>query len=266
MTPHSLRIGIAGITGRMGQGLVCSAREAGFIVTGGTCRQSGTKITGADPLMNNLRLVRNLSDLLADVDVIIDFTNVSTVVSHAETLAEAGVPWVLGTTGLTADDQRAVNAAADHIAVVQAANFSAGVTLVLRLAREMGAVLSGDRYDAEIVEMHHRQKVDAPSGTALAIGEAVAEGRGTSLAAVRVPAREGQCGVRQAGTIGFAALRGGQIVGEHKLIFTSATEQIELGHRAFDRRVFADGAVQAAKWVVFQAPGLYSMENVLGLA
>ncbi|NHO32302.1 4-hydroxy-tetrahydrodipicolinate reductase [Acetobacter fallax] len=265
MTPHPLRVGITGIAGRMGRRLAQSSVESGFVVVAGTSRQIDDEALASDPLPDGFRLVNDISELVGDVDVVIDFTHASTVIPHAAVLADAGVPWVLGTTGLTASDQRAVDAAAMRIPVVQAANFSTGVTLVMRIAREMGAVLSAEQYDAEIVEMHHRQKVDAPSGTALAIGEAVAEGRQTTLAAVREPAREGQCGPRKTGAIGFAALRGGQIVGEHTLLFTSATEQIELGHRAFDRRVFADGAVRAAGWVSGQHPGHYSMDDVLGL-
>ncbi|NHN85968.1 4-hydroxy-tetrahydrodipicolinate reductase [Acetobacter musti] len=265
MMSRPLRIGIAGITGRMGHGLVASSLDAGFTVAAGTVRHSSDeKIT--DPRTGGIKISQNLQDIVACVDVVIDFTHVSAVISHARILADADVPWVLGTTGLTLPEQNAVDVAALRIPVVQAANFSAGVTLITRLAREMGAVLSADKYDAEIVEMHHRQKVDAPSGTALAIGEAVAEGRGTTLSAVREPLREGLCGPRKTGAIGFASMRGGQIVGEHTLFFTSGTEQIELGHRAFDRRVFADGAVQAANWVVDRRPRLYSMDDVLGLA
>lgn len=267
MTSTPLRIGIVGISGRMGQGLVRSAIESGCIVAGGTCRTPPMDAAARARLTNNgaIVLCDGLGELAKISDVVIDFTHVTTVQSHAELLADAGVPWVLGTTGLTEADQTAVDAAALRIPVVQAANFSTGVTVLLRLAREMGAVLPAERFDAEIVEMHHRQKVDAPSGTALAIGEAVAEGRGTRLADVRAPVREGLCGPRKTGEIGFAALRGGQIVGEHELLFTSGTEQITIGHRAFDRRVFADGAVQAAQWLAGREPGHYDMEDVLGM-
>lgn len=265
MASQPLRIGIAGVTGRMGLGLVRSAREAGCAVVAGTARGGLPEDPATRLLLEGIDISSALETMVPKIDVVIDFTHGTTVTRHAGVLAAAGVPWVLGTTGLSAADQAAVEEASMRISVVQAANFSAGVTLVLRLAREMGMALPADRFDAEIVEMHHRQKVDAPSGTALAIGEAVAQGRGTTLAAVREPAREGQCGPRETGAIGFAALRGGQIVGEHTLLFTSATEQIALSHRAFDRRVFADGAVQAACWVHGKPPGLYSMEHVLGL-
>jgi 4-hydroxy-tetrahydrodipicolinate reductase len=150
--------------------------------------------------------------------------------------------------------------------VVYASNFSAGVNLVLALAERMGATLPAETYDAEIIEMHHRQKVDAPSGTAVAMGRAVAKGRGMQLDDVMESGRHGHTGARKTGAIGFAALRGGQVVGEHSLIFASATEHIVLTHRAFDRRTFATGAVRAAHWVVSQPPRLYTMMDVLGMA
>ena len=155
--------------------------------------------------------------------------------------------------------------AAKHIPVVYASNFSAGVNLVLALAERMGATLPADAYDAEIVEMHHRQKVDAPSGTAIGMGRAVAKGRGVALGDVMESGRHGHTGARKTGAIGFAALRGGQVVGEHTLIFAAGTEHIALTHRAFDRRAFATGAVRAALWVAGRKPGLYSMMDVLGM-
>jgi 4-hydroxy-tetrahydrodipicolinate reductase len=155
--------------------------------------------------------------------------------------------------------------AARGIPVVYASNFSAGVNLVLALAERMGAALPADAYDAEIVEMHHRQKVDAPSGTAIGIGRAVAKGRGVSLSDLMESGRHGHTGARKTGSIGFAALRGGQVVGEHTLIFAAGTEHIALTHRAFDRRAFASGAVRAALWVTGKPAGLYSMMDVLGM-
>ena len=152
-----------------------------------------------------------------------------------------------------------------HIPVVWAANFSPGVTLILTLAERLARALPADDYDAEILEMHHRQKLDAPSGTALALGHAVAQGRGISLAASAIRARDGQTGSRPPGAIGFAALRGGQVVGEHTLLFAGETEHIAITHKALDRRVFARGAVRAALWTQGQKPGLYTMADVLGL-
>ena len=254
------RVGIAGIFGRVGQLLVDETRSSHLVLSGGIGRPGAGHPSQAD-----LPLFDDIAALAAASDVVIDFTHASAAATHARSLAAAGVAWVLGTTGLSADAQAAVEQAAIRIPIVQAANFSPGVALVLGLARRMAEALPGDVYDAEILEMHHRQKVDAPSGTALALGQAVAAGRGGSLDEMRAPVRDGHNGARHPGNIGFAALRGGQIVGEHTLLFTSGSEQIGLTHRAFDRRVFAAGAVRAAHWIVGRPAGLYDMQDVLGL-
>ena len=244
----SIRIGIAGISGRMGRLLAEEVTSAGCPLSGGT--RSGETVDA----------------IAAASDVVIDFTRASAVQPHAEALAAAGTAWVLGTSGLSAADEAAVAAAASRIPVVYAANFSAGVTLVLDLAERMAAALPAADYDAEIVEMHHRQKVDAPSGTAIALGRAVAAGRGVDLSSVMQSGRDGHTGPRAPGSIGFAALRGGQVVGEHSLLFAGSDEQIILTHKAFDRRTFASGAVRAALWVAGRPPGLYGMRDVLGLS
>jgi 4-hydroxy-tetrahydrodipicolinate reductase len=244
----SIRVGIAGISGRMGQLLVEEVAAAGCSLSGGLRRgEAAATLAGAS-------------------DVVIDFTRASAVRDHAEALAAAGAAWVLGTSGLSAADEAAVSAAAARIPVVYAANFSAGVTLVLALAERMAASLPPARYDAEILEMHHGRKVDAPSGTAIALGRAVAAGRGVDLVTVMQSGRDGHTGPREAGTIGFASLRGGQVVGEHSLLFAGADEHIVLTHKAFDRRTFAAGAVRAAIWVAGRPPGLYGMRDVLGLS
>ncbi len=215
------------------------------------------EVTAAGPqLAGGIGRGGDIAALAGVSDVVIDF-------SHAATLA--GVGWVLGTTGGTEADAAAVAAAAEIIPVVAAANFSPGVNLLLALAERLGAALPADVYDAEILEMHHRQKVDAPSGTALALGRAVAAGRGVALEDVKVGGRDGHTGPRQDGEIGFASLRGGQIVGSHTVLFTAAAEQIAVTHHAFDRRVFAQGAVRAAIWLGGRSPGLYSMRDVLGI-
>lgn len=254
----SSRIGIAGISGRMGQMLVEEVEAAGAILAGGTRRRFATE--------SPVPLFPDVAALAAASDVVIDFTRAGTAESHAAALAAAGTPWVLGTSGLSAEEEAAVAQAASRIPVVYAANFSAGVTLVLALAEQMGAALPATQYDAEIVEMHHRQKVDAPSGTAIALGRAVALGRKVDLNDVMQSGRDGHTGPRPEGAIGFAALRGGQVVGEHSLLFAGSDEQIILSHRAFDRRTFATGAVRAALWLRGQPPGLYNMRHVLGLA
>jgi 4-hydroxy-tetrahydrodipicolinate reductase len=242
-----MRIGIAGITGRMGKLLVEEVAAAGATLAGGISRSG------------------DIAELAAAADVVIDFTNAAAARAHAAATAAARKPWILGTSGLSAEEEAAVEAAAGVVPVVYAANFAAGVNLVMALAERMAAALPAEAYDAEIVEMHHRQKVDAPSGTAIGIGRAVARGRGTTLDAVIDSGRHGHTGPRKTGAIGFAALRGGQVVGEHTLIFAAGAEHIALTHRAFDRRAYATGAVRAALWTAGRPPGLYSMMDVLGM-
>ncbi len=256
-----MRIGVAGLGGRMGLLLAAEIASAGQAVAGGTLRPGSSR-----PPPPDIAILPDLAALAARSDVVIDFTHASTVQPHAAALAQAGVAWVLGTSGLSADDEAAVARAAARIPVVYAANFAPGVNLVLALAEQIAAALPAEAYDAEIVEMHHRQKVDAPSGTAIGLGRAVAQGRGVRLEDVMVSGRDGHTGPRPAGAIGFAALRGGQVVGEHTLLFAAGAEQIALTHRAFDRRAFAAGAVRAAGWVAGRAPGLYSMSDVLGMS
>ncbi len=244
----TLRIGIAGITGRMGQLLSEEAAASGALVAGGIGRSGDAEA------------------LFAASDVVIDFTNALTAERHAELAARSGKPLVLGSSGLSAAQEAAVAEAARTVPVVYAANFAPGVTLLFALAERMAAALPPEQYDAEIVEMHHRQKVDAPSGTAIALGRAVARGRGQTLEEVGMESgRNGHTAPRGTGPIGFAALRGGQVVGEHTLLFAAGSEHIALTHRSFDRRVYATGAVRAAHWAVGQPPALYDMKHVLGM-
>ena len=245
----TIRIGIAGITGRMGRLLTEEVEAAGAVLSGGTSR--------GNP---------DLAALAAASDVVIDFTNAATAQASASIMAASGKAWILGSSGLSTADEAAVERTAAAVPVVYASNFSAGVNLVLALAERMGAALPAESYDAEIVEMHHRQKVDAPSGTAIGMGRAVAKGRGVKLDEVMESGRHGHAGARKTGAIGFAALRGGQVVGEHSLVFAAGSEHIVLTHRAFDRRTFATGAVRAALWAVSQPARLYSMMDVLGMA
>lgn len=256
----AIRIGVAGMTGRMGLLLVEEVRAAGAELSGGIGREGSTR-----PPPAGTSLLVGIEPLADAADVVVDFTNAATAQPYAAAMAQSGKAWVLGTSGLSEADEAAVAEAAHRIPVVYAANFSAGVNLVLALAEKMGAALPADGYDAEIMEMHHRQKVDAPSGTAIGMGRAVAKGRGVALSDVMESGRHGHSGARKTGAIGFAALRGGQVVGEHTLVFAAATEHIALTHRAFDRRAFATGAVRAALWVAGRPPGLYSMMDVLGM-
>lgn len=256
-----MRIGIAGIAGRMGRLLAEEVAAAGAILAGGTGRPGSAKSPPA-----GAALLPDAAALFAAADVVIDFTHAEEAVPHARAAVAAGTPLVLGSSGLSAAQERAVAEAAGRVPIVYAANFSPGVNIVLAIAERMAAALPPAQYDAEIVEMHHRQKVDAPSGTAIALGRAVAAGRGTTLDAAGIESgRDGHTGARATGAIGFAALRGGQVVGEHTLLFAGATEHIALTHRSFDRRAYATGAVRAALWLRGRAPGLYGMRDVLGM-
>jgi 4-hydroxy-tetrahydrodipicolinate reductase len=202
--------------------------------------------------------------LFAEADAVIDFTTPQATRRHAELAAQAEVVYVIGTTGLAAEDQAVIDQAAIQTVVIQAANMSLGVNLLQLITEQVARALDPD-YDIEIVEMHHRHKVDAPSGTALMLGRAAAEGRGVDLDGVARKAREGQVGARPRGEIGFATLRGGDVPGEHTVIFATEGERIELTHKAGSREIFARGALKAALWGRGRSAGLYTMRDVLGL-
>ncbi|MCP4327517.1 MAG: 4-hydroxy-tetrahydrodipicolinate reductase [Alphaproteobacteria bacterium] len=264
------RIGIVGCAGRMGRMLAREVAAAADCVLAGGTETPGSAAVGKD--MAALAGLEPIGvvvgddpvDLFAAVDVVIDFTVPAATVRHAALAAQAPCALVIGTTGLDNAAQDKVAAAARHAPIVMAGNMSVGVNLLVDLVRQVAGVL-GPGYDIEVVEMHHRNKVDAPSGTALMLGRAAAEGRGADLEAVARMARQGQVGPRPEGEIGFATLRGGDVVGEHQVIFAGDGERVVLGHIASDRRLFAKGAVRAALWARGQAPGLYSMVDVLGL-
>jgi 4-hydroxy-tetrahydrodipicolinate reductase len=259
------RIGIAGIAGRMGRLLAEEVAAAGAVLAGGTLRPGSAK--APPPLPPGVATLPDAASLFAASEVVIDFTHGSAAAAHAALAARSGRPLVLGSSGLSAADEAVVAEAARHVPICYAANFAPGVNLVLAIAERMAAALPAGQYDAEVVEMHHRQKVDAPSGTAVALGRAVARGRGTTLEeAGKESGRDGHTGARRIGAIGFASLRGGQVVGEHTLLFAAASEHIALTHRSFDRRVYATGAVRAALWLIGRPAGLYDMRHVLGMA
>ena len=209
-------------------------------------------------------LTSDLLDLIRHADAVLDFTSPAGSVETAALAAQARIVHVLGTTGLKPDDDAKIKAAARHATIIRSGNFSVGVILLAALAKRAAETLD-DSFDVEILEMHHRMKVDAPSGTALLLGDAVAQGRGIDLASNSDRGRDGQTGARQRGHIGFASLRGGTVVGEHSVIFTSDDERIELTHKAGDRTIFARGALRAAIWGQGKGPGLFSMQDVLGL-
>ena len=240
-------IGIYGSAGRMGRAIVESIETLGGATLAG----------GSDAKDDPLPIARA-------ADVLLDFSAPSALDAHLLAARTAGTPMLVGTTGLSRAHHLAIDAAAAEIAVLQTGNTSLGVTLLGLLVREAAARLGPD-WDIEILEMHHRHKVDAPSGTAILLGEAAAAGRGTTLGEVRVDDRAGLSGARTEGTIGFSSLRGGSVVGDHKVILAAEGERIELSHIGQDRSIFAHGAVRAALWLAHQPPGRYRMGDVLGL-
>lgn len=264
------RILVTGAAGRMGRTLVEAICGRDDLVLAAAVERPGASTVGADigevAGVGHLGVAigDDLSAALADVDVVIDFTVAAATEANLEACRAAGVALVLGTTGLDASALAAVDAAAGEIPLVFAPNYSVGVTLTLQLLRTAAEVL-GDSVDIEIVEAHHRHKVDAPSGTALRMGEVVADALGRRLEDVAVYGRQGHTGPRDRQTIGFETIRGGDIVGEHTVLFIADGERIEIAHKASSRMNFAAGAVRAAAWVAGRPAGRYSMTDVLGL-
>jgi 4-hydroxy-tetrahydrodipicolinate reductase len=265
-----LRIVVTGAAGRMGRALIQEIAQTPGCVLAGASERPGAKELGADagtlaglaPL--GVALTADPLPLLAKADALIDFTAPEASLAHAGYAAQARIVHVLGTTGLLPADEPKLQAAARHATIIRSGNFSLGVNVLAVLAKKLAGAL-GSEFDVEILEMHHRHKVDAPSGTALLLGRAVAEGRGVDFDENAVLSREGLTGPRKEGTIGFAALRGGSVVGEHSVIFAAEKERVTLSHSAEDRAIFARGAVRAALWGRGRKPGLYAMGDVLGL-
>lgn len=264
-------IGIVGCGGRMGRMLVetVAARPDCRVAAGSerpgspAIGQDVGRLAGLEPL--GVAVTDDPGALFAAADAVLDFSAPAVSVANAAAAAAAGKIHVIGTTGLGPEQQAAIAAAAERAAIVQAPNMSLGVNLLLALVRQAASRLGPD-WDIEVLEMHHRHKVDAPSGTALGLGRAAAAGRGVALDAVARRSRDGLVGARPAGEIGFATLRGGDVVGDHLVIFAAEGERIELGHRAGNRAIFARGALHAALWARGRPPGLYGMADVLGLA
>ncbi|MFT7289456.1 MAG: 4-hydroxy-tetrahydrodipicolinate reductase [Halieaceae bacterium] len=259
----TLPVTIAGARGRMGSTLVDLVSASPTLsVAGATLGPQ--EVAPTQSAVAAELYTHDLADALSGSQVFIDFTTPDTIAAHARACAAADVGWVLGTTGLDTAQQEAVQSAAQHIPICQAANFSTGVNLMLRLV-ELAAGAVDEDTDLEVMEAHHRHKVDAPSGTALAIGEAMARARGVTLDEHAVMSRQGITGPRPEGAIGFATVRAGDIVGEHTALFASDGERLEITHRAGTREAFARGACRAALWLEGRAPGLYDMQDVLGL-
>ena len=251
-----MKVGIAGCTGRMGQLLVKEVNAAqDLFLSGGITRDK-------DNLPTNVPIVKDAEDLFAVSDIVIDFTAPEASVHHARIAAATKKPLVIGTTGISESQMAEIKSAAAHAPILFTPNASLGVNVLIDLVKKAAQTLGPD-FAIEILESHHNKKVDAPSGTALALGRAAADGRGIPLTTHAVYDRHGQTGARTRDEIGFATLRGGDVVGEHTVFFFGQGERLELTHRATDRSLFAKGALQAARWLIIQPAGFYGMKDFL---
>ena len=265
-----LKVIVCGAAGKMGRRICSIVLEDERLKLAGAVEAKGSEFVGKDigfvcssePV--NLEIVDDLEAVIDNGDVVIDFTTPEATVEHVRVAADKDKPIVIGTTGLSNEQVKEIEKFSAIVPVVLAPNMSLGVNILFKLVGEIAKVL-GESYDIEIVEMHHRYKVDAPSGTALKLAEYVAQGLGVSLDEAGVFGRKGRIGERKPKEIGVMSLRGGDVVGEHTVIFAGLGERIELTHRASSRDTFARGAIKAARWVVDKVPGLYSMLDVLGL-
>ncbi len=265
-----MRLVILGAGGRMGRTLIKAVVEGSGVTLAGAIEQSASPLIGQDCGVlvglgkTGIAISANLEPMLAHADGIIDFTSPASTLEAVGLAARSGLVHIIGTTGLSETDDAKLKAASQKAIIVRSGNMSLGVNLLAALVKRVAKTLDST-FDIEILEMHHNKKVDAPSGTALLLGEAAAQGRNVDLAKHRVAVRDGHTGARHASDIGFASLRGGTIVGEHSVIFAGPAERIELVHKAEDRMLFANGALKAALWARGKRPGLYSMADVLGL-
>jgi 4-hydroxy-tetrahydrodipicolinate reductase len=265
-----MRVVIAGAGGRMGRALIQAVAATKGVVLAGAAEAAGSAVIGRDAGElaglgpNGIKVTSDVAALLKNADGLIEFTIPAATLALAELTAAAGVVHVIGTTGHSAEEEAVIAHAAKRATIVKSGNMSLGVNLLAALTKRVAKTLNAD-FDIEIVEMHHNKKIDAPSGTALMLGRAAAEGRGIELSEHAARGRDGITGARRAGDIGFAALRGGTVVGDHSVIFAGPSERVELTHRAEDRMIFARGALHAALWARGKKPGLYAMADVLGL-
>ncbi len=260
---------ITGASGRMGQMLILEVLASDRMRLIGAVERTGHDWVGQDlgalmGVKSDVTVTDDAAEAFAGAQAVIDFTSPAASVANADIAAGSGAVHVIGTTGLTDQDMAHIKASSGQATIIQAGNMSLGVNLLVQLTKRVAAALDDD-FDIEIVESHHRHKVDAPSGTALMLGEAAAEGRNVALADVSDRGRDGITGARARGDIGFAAIRGGDVVGDHDVIFSTDGEQIVLRHHATDRRLFARGALKAALWGVGKGPGSFDMLDVLGL-
>jgi 4-hydroxy-tetrahydrodipicolinate reductase len=265
-----MRLIVAGAGGRMGRALTRVISETKGAVLAGALEAPGSELLGKDAGVlaglpaNGVMLSADLWTMSANADGILDFTVPGATIANVAIASQRGLVHVIGTTGLSASDDAVIKSVTSRAIVVKSGNMSLGVNLLAALVKRVAQALD-ESFDIEILEMHHRAKVDAPSGTALMLGEAAAAGRGIALENHSARGRDGVTGARRAGDIGFASLRGGTVTGDHSVIFAGSMERIELTHRAEDRTMFAQGAVKAALWARGKKPGLYTMADVLGL-
>jgi len=265
-----LRVVIAGAGGRMGRTLIHAVAATKGATLAGAVDAPDSAVIGRDAGelaglgRNGVVVAGDAAPLLRSADVLIEFTIPAATLVFAELAANAGLIHIIGTTGHSAEEDALIAKAAKRATIVKSGNMSLGVNLIAALVKRVAKTLNDD-YDIEIVEMHHNKKIDAPSGTALMLGRAAAEGRGIDLKQHAVRGRDGITGARRAGDIGFASLRGGTVVGEHSVIFAGPAERVELTHRAEDRMIFARGVQRAALWARGKKPGFYTMADVLGL-
>ncbi len=266
-----MNIVVTGAAGRMGRTLIATIAMTPGATLSAALEREGSSHIGADCGVmagleaNGIKIISDAVTAIATADAILDFTSPDATVAFSVLAAQARASHIVGTTGLQTHHIEALRAAARHTVVMQSGNMSLGVNLLSVLVEQAAKSLSPSGWDIEIAEMHHKHKVDAPSGTAIMLGEAASRGRGISLSEKSVRTRDGHTGARPEGAIGFATLRGGSVVGEHSVLFAGEGETIELSHRAIDRSIFARGAVHAALWGQGKKPGFYSMRDVLGL-
>jgi len=265
-----MRLIVAGAGGRMGRALIRTIAETPGAVLAGALEAPTSELLGQDAGVlaglpeNGIKLSADLWTLSKEADGILDFTVPAATIANVAIAAQRGIVHVIGTTGLSASDDAVIKSVTKQAIVVQSGNMSLGVNLLAALVKRVAQSLD-DSFDIEVLEMHHKAKIDAPSGTAFMLGQAAADGRGVSLDTHSARGRDGITGARKAGDIGFASLRGGTVAGEHTVIFAGASERIELTHKAEDRMIFAHGALKAAMWAHGKKPGHYSMADVLGL-
>jgi 4-hydroxy-tetrahydrodipicolinate reductase len=268
---QTVKIAVVGASGRMGRALISAVSQNPKTVLVGALEREGADAIGVDAhtligeTANQIEITADKDQALGNADVIIDFTAPAATLAYADYAAQKGIAHIVGTTGMSVDDDAKLAGFAEKTTIMKSGNMSMGVIMLSVLVERAAKALAAQDWDIEVLEMHHKHKVDAPSGTALLLGEAAAAGREIDLADKSVRVRDGHTGAREEGSIGFATLRGGSVVGDHSVLFAGNGESITLSHRAEDRGIFARGAVNAAIWSVSQKPGLYSMRDVLGL-